>query len=527
MEKLICALAAALSLALFSVPMSGQSLLKADSLSIFPVIGKAAQAGDRRLAPFIPEGYTILSATAGNLNLDKYEDMVLIIERAAAPEIIHKDYKYEKSKWKFDFHLENIGNSDKISNLVNKLIYDNRNFDEYMLNKEKSVLINMDGDEPDPRGSYLSENYTINYADEKYIVISYHYEEYYGSAPHPNHGQNCFFIDISEKRLLLIDDLIKPLPENLLLALIKKRYEEDADIGIDDFLRNTIWPPDLITISGGNTALIWNTYTLFPHAYGPVEVTNYDISQHLTDKGKEIMKRLAAAAPHAEKPAADGDGGKTWAAGKNITGKFIPKGYRLFEELHGDLNGDGKDDYVAIIKGTDKEQVVKSENSDNGELIDRNRRGILIFFNNGNDYQLALDSRSCFASENEEGGTYFPPELSVSTGRGNLYIAYDWGKYGTWKYTLRYRNGEFVLIGYDAYSREMSVSGEEEREIEVVETNSSYNLLTKKVFVKTVTSYTDGGSKTDEKWDAFVVNRLVKLIDIQDFSEFDKGFNYK
>ena len=229
--------------------------------------------------------------------------------RAVAPEIIRKDYKYEKSNWEFVFHLENIGNSDKISNLVNKLIYNSRNFDEYVSNMEKSVLENSDDMNLDTRGSYLSANYTIIYADEKYIVISYRYEEFYGSAPHPNHGGDYFFIDISEERLLLINDLIKPIPEKTLLDLIKKTYGEDVDIDIDDFLRDTIWPPDLIKISGENTALIWNTYTLLPHVFGPVEVTkegtNYDISQHLTDKGKEIMKRLAAATPQAEKPTAD------------------------------------------------------------------------------------------------------------------------------------------------------------------------------------------------------------------------------
>jgi hypothetical protein len=54
----------------------------------------------------------------------------------------------------------------------------------------------------------------------------------------------------------------------------------------------------LITTGYENPALIylvWNTYTLLPHAYGPVEVTGSEISQHLTDKGKEIMNRLAAA----------------------------------------------------------------------------------------------------------------------------------------------------------------------------------------------------------------------------------------
>ena len=197
--------------------------------------------------------------------------------------------------------------------------------------------------------------------------------------------------------------------------------------------------------------------------------------------------------------------------------ELIPAGYRLFEELHGDLNGDSKDDNVLIIKGTDKKNFVQDEYR--GEL-DRNRRGIMIFLNTGTGYELALENRSCFSSENEDGGVYFPPELSVKVEKGNLYIAYDHGRYGSWQYTFRYRNGEFVFIGYDAYDREMPGFDADGREIEVVEINKSFNFLTKKVFTKSVTHYDDGEDKTDEKWDTFVVNRLVKLTDIEDFDEF-------
>ena len=234
-------------------------------------------------------------------------------KKAQQPDIIRKDYKYQKANWEFNFHLENIGNSDKISNLVNKLIYDSRDFDEYVSKMEHSVL--KDSSDPDvdnTRGSYLSAKYSIIYADEKYVVISYFYEEYYGYAAHPNHKQNCFFIDIPEERLLLINDLINPIPEKTLLDLIIKSYENDGGLDADNIMRDTIWPPDLITVGYENHSLIylvWNTYTLLPHAYGPVEVTGSEISQHLTDKGKEIMKRLAATAPQKpaeEKPAADG-----------------------------------------------------------------------------------------------------------------------------------------------------------------------------------------------------------------------------
>ena len=201
-------------------------------------------------------------------------------------------------------------------------------------------------------------------------------------------------------------------------------------------------------------------------------------------------------------------------------GELIPAGYRFFEEMHGDLNGDGKDDYVLIIKGTDKKKFVQDENR--GEKLDRNRRGIMIFFdNNYNDYQLVMENRNCFSSENEDGGVYFPPELSVKIEKGNLYIAYNHGRYGSWTYTFRYRNGDFVLIGYDVYGREMPEYDTNGKEIEVVEINKSINFLTKKVLTKRATHYTDGTSKNSEEWDNFTVKKLVRLTDIKDFDEFN------
>ena len=39
---------------------------------------------------------------------------------------------------------------------------------------------------------------------------------------------------------------------------------------------------------------------------------------------------------------------------------FIPKGYKLFEKISGDLNKDGLDDCVLIIKATRKDGFVKT-----------------------------------------------------------------------------------------------------------------------------------------------------------------------
>lgn len=51
--------------------------------------------------------------------------------------------------------------------------------------------------------------------------------------------------------------------------------------------------------------------------------------------------------------------------------EFVPDNFSLFDKIHGDLNKDGKDDCVLIVKSKDKSQIVFDESN---EPIDRNRR---------------------------------------------------------------------------------------------------------------------------------------------------------
>lgn len=213
---------------------------------------------------------------------------------------------------------------------------------------------------------------------------------------------------------------------------------------------------------------------------------------------------------------------------QNIEGKknqsdFIPEGYVInkyeggvsaegWDEIKGDLNKDGLDDIVLIIKGTDKSKVIKDENR--GEL-DRNRRGIIVLLNKGNYYELASKNYNCFSSENEDGGVYFAPELSVSIEKGNLHIDYGHGRYGSWGYTFRYQNGDMELIGYDSYSSRGPVP-----QYEV-----SINFLTKKKLTKDNLNKEDDGDHYEVKykntWEAIKVEKLIKLSEIKDFDELE------
>lgn len=189
---------------------------------------------------------------------------------------------------------------------------------------------------------------------------------------------------------------------------------------------------------------------------------------------------------------------------------FLPKGFVVFEKIYGDLNKDGFEDCVLIIKGADKNQVITDEYR--GQL-DLNRRGIIVLFNKNDHYELALKNYDCFSSENEDGGVYFAPELSIEIKKGNLNVLYHHGRYGFWKYTFRFQNANFELIGYD----------QSDHHGPITERETSINFLSKKKQEKVNTNENaEGGDEVfEETWKNINVNRLIQLAKIKDFDGVD------
>ena len=176
------------------------------------------------------------------------------------------------------------------------------------------------------------------------------------------------------------------------------------------------------------------------------------------------------------------------------------------------MNNDGLVDYIFIIKGTDKNQIITDQYS---RKLDRNRRGIIVLLSKNDKYELAVRNYDCFSSENEDGGVYFPPELWLEIKNGNLCVHYGHGRYGYWEYTFRFQNSDFELIGYD----------QGDHRGPYIEQETSINFLTKKKLIRENTyqpkNEDDIKEVFKETWSDITIESLLKLSEITDFDELD------
>lgn len=196
------------------------------------------------------------------------------------------------------------------------------------------------------------------------------------------------------------------------------------------------------------------------------------------------------------------------------TSEFIPIGYVEFAKYFSDLNKDGQKDCVLIIKKVDKNNIVLNQFD---KKVDRNRRGIIVLFKKGKKYQVADKNYDCFSSENEDGGIYYPPELWIDFHKGNLLIHFAHGRYGFWRYTFRFQDSNFKLIGYDSSSNRGPIVNRE----------TSINFLSKQKLIKENTNENAiGGDETfKENWSNIDIEHLIKLSEIKDFDELNM-YNY-
>lgn len=193
---------------------------------------------------------------------------------------------------------------------------------------------------------------------------------------------------------------------------------------------------------------------------------------------------------------------------KVIYKAYVPAKYNLFQAIEGDLNKDGRNDVVLIVKGADPKQWVNHEYRGH---LDRNRRGIIVLLADKGKYKPLLQNLSCFSSENEEGGVYFAPELWFSIEKGVLHVGYAHGRYGYWGYSFRVQAQDLRLIGYD----------DSDNHGPYVKSETSINFLTgKKVIRDNLAEDEEAEPKFKETWSK--INHapiyLSKIIDFDELS---------
>lgn len=187
---------------------------------------------------------------------------------------------------------------------------------------------------------------------------------------------------------------------------------------------------------------------------------------------------------------------------------LLPKGYVVTETIKGDINNNGLDDYVLIVKNTDQNNIFKN---DDGNLIDRNRQGIIVVLNNKGTYVPIVKNYSCFSSENKDRGVYYSPEMSVSVEEGKLFIHFAHGRYGYSTYAFKLVGRDFQLNSYD----ESNSNGP------TISSEVSINFLTKKKLTKENLSEDPEKEVFKENWTKLKKRKLIKLSTIEDFGTLD------
>lgn len=200
---------------------------------------------------------------------------------------------------------------------------------------------------------------------------------------------------------------------------------------------------------------------------------------------------------------------------------FLPDGWLMERTREGDLDGDGRDDLVLVLKMD--AAVNRIDNIGFGpNVFDTNPRILVVAFAGERGvyrrvladhtlvprpYSPTLDD---FLWEDAGGG--------VEVNDGALHVSlHMWSSAGTWftattSFTFRYRSGCFRLVGYDQ-RRTHRASGE----IEVV----SMNYLTSRAW-REHGSISDEG-KPERIWSRMEKERLLCLEEVGNGLEFDPG----
>jgi len=228
-------------------------------------------------------------------------NVTLVRQEGELPGVVFVGYQdsaifFETLKIDFELHLENIDNHSRVA--VEKLIYQNKSFEEYVIYRKNEFIgtpvqdnyppiLDENGDRYEDVYFYNSDlfvNFNIKYFCDLFAIIEHSEYHYYSGTAHGNFWMKYYIIDFNEEKILTLDELVNQIPDNILKEIITAKFD------ITMFLRDNIWPPDAVNPANGNLELIWNPYSITPWSEGIISINiPVNISlQYLTEKGGKI-----------------------------------------------------------------------------------------------------------------------------------------------------------------------------------------------------------------------------------------------
>ncbi|WP_421574570.1 hypothetical protein [Stenotrophomonas maltophilia] len=194
---------------------------------------------------------------------------------------------------------------------------------------------------------------------------------------------------------------------------------------------------------------------------------------------------------------------------------FLPSGWRIEEQLSGDLNGDKRDDLVLVLRQQDPRNIVEHDGFGISPLDSNPRMLAIAFAGPAGGYTLAAQNHTLITRHEAPNlSDVFEDGPGVSIVRGTLRTTlYFFSNAGSWStgsasFTFRWQDGAFALIGYDNSSL-MRNSGHTE--------SLSINYATRRV------RYTEGSIDSDEdsvRWESLTSPRRWTLETVGDGSAF-------
>lgn len=194
---------------------------------------------------------------------------------------------------------------------------------------------------------------------------------------------------------------------------------------------------------------------------------------------------------------------------------FLPSGWRIEEQLSGDLNGDKRDDLVLVLRQQDPRNIVEHDGFGISPLDSNPRMLAIAFAGPAGGYTLAAQNHTLITRhETPNLSDVFEDGPGVSIVRGTLRTTlFFFSNAGSWStgsasFTFRWQDGAFALIGYDNSSL-MRNSGHTE--------SLSINYATRRV------RYTEGSIDSDEdsvRWETLTSPRRWTLETVGDGSAF-------